>query len=177
MRRLLFLAPVLAFVLVMAGFALGLRRDPSLLPSVLIGKPLPAFALAPVRPGDQGFTNADLGGEPALVNVYGSWCATCRIEHPMLMRLRAQGVPVYGIDWMDTAEKGNGWLQQFGDPYIRVGNDESGRAGIDLGVSGAPETFVVDKQGRVRYRHVGEITEDDWTRKIGPLMEKLKAES
>lgn len=176
MRRVLFLAPVAAFVLLVIGFFVGLHRDPTILPSQLLGKPVPAFNLPPVRPGDIGFVSAELKGEPSLLNAYASWCVACRVEHPMLMRLKAQGVRIHGLDWKDTAAKGNQWLIDRGDPYVRVGNDESGRTGIDMGVSGVPETFVVDKRGVVRYRHVGAITEEDWALKIGPLMEKLKAE-
>jgi cytochrome c biogenesis protein CcmG/thiol:disulfide interchange protein DsbE len=177
MRRVLFLAPIAAFFILIGVFFLGLQRDPALLPSMLIGKPVPAFNLPPVRPGDQGFSTADLGGEPALINVYASWCAACRLEHPMLMRLRREGVSIHGLDWKDAAEKGNEVLVTQGDPYLRVGNDASGRTGIDMGVSGAPETFVIDKQGKVRYRHVGAISIEDWDRKLKPLMERLKAES
>ena len=176
MKRVLFLAPVALFFIVIGFFFVGLQRDPSLLPSMLIGKPMPAFNLPAVRPGDQGFSNADLGGEPMLVNIYGSWCATCRLEHPMLMRLKREGVTIHGLDWKDSPEKGLEVLQRDGDPYARVGNDENGRAGIDLGVSGAPETFVVDKAGKVRYRHVGAISIQDWDQKIGPLMTRLRAE-
>ena len=177
MKRLLFIAPVLGFFVLMGVFFVGLHRDPTILPSMLIGKPVPAFNLPPVRPGDQGFSTADLGGEPVLLNVYASWCAACRLEHPMLMRLRREGVPIHGLDWKDEPEKGNKVLLDEGDPYLRVGNDKSGRTGIDMGVSGAPETFVVDKAGKVRYRHVGAISIEDWEQKIRPLMERLKAES
>lgn len=176
MRRLLFIAPIAAFFVLVGVFFLGLQRDPTVLPSMLIGKPLPAFNLPPVRPGDQGFASTDLGGEPALINVYASWCVVCKVEHPMLMRLRREGVPIHGLDWKEEAEKGDSVLTQQGDPYIRVGNDASGRTGIDMGVSGAPETFVIDKQGKVRYRHVGAISIEDWEQKIRPLMEKLKVE-
>ena len=177
MKRLLFIAPVVGFFVLMGVFFVGLQRDPTLLPSQLIGKPVPAFNLPPVRPGDQGFSNSDLGGEPMLLNVYASWCAACRLEHPMLMRLRSQGVPIHGLDWKDEPAKGAQVLTNQGDPYLRVGNDLSGRTGIDLGVSGAPETFVIDKQGKVRYRHTGAISIEDWDKKIEPLMERLKAES
>lgn len=177
MKRILALAPVVAFVLVIAGFVVGLQRDPSLLPSMLIGKPLPAMTLAPVRVGDQGLTNADLAGQPSLVNVFGSWCVSCRIEHPVLMRLRAEGVTIHGVDWKDAPADGAAWLNRYGDPYERVGNDQVGRTAIDLGVTGAPETFVVDKRGRVRYKQVGPITREVWDEKIGPLMERLKRES
>lgn len=176
MKRLLFLAPVALFVVLIGVFFVSLQRDPSLLPSMLIGKAVPAFNLPPVRPGDQGFATADLGGEPMLLNIYASWCAACRIEHPMLMRLRREGVTIHGLDWKDEPEAGFGVLQNQGDPYARVGNDRSGRAGIDLGVTGAPETFVIDKAGKVRYRHVGAISIEDWDQKIRPLMERLKAE-
>ena len=177
MKRLLFLSPVALFVILIGVFFVGLQRDPSLLPSMLIGKPVPAFSLPPVRPGDQGLSTADLGGEPKLLNIYASWCAACRIEHPMLMRLRREGVIIPGLDWKDEVEAGHDVLVKQGDPYERVGNDRSGRAGIDLGVSGAPETFVVDKAGKVRYRHVGAISIEDWDKKIGPLMARLRAES
>lgn len=177
MRRLLFIAPVLLFAAVLTGFFVGLGRDPTRLPSMMIGKAVPAFELPAVRPGDQGFARRDLGGEPALVNFYASWCAACRIEHPLLMTLRAQGVVVHGVDWKDKPEAGFKWLSDWGDPYVRVGSDESGRTGIDMGVSAVPETFVIDKTGKVRYRHVGAITPDDWNLRIKPLMDRLRAES
>ncbi len=177
MKRLLFLAPVLLCVAVLVGFFLGLGRDPTRLPSMMIGKAVPAFSLPPVRPGDQGFTHQDLGDEPMLVNFYASWCAACRIEHPMLMKLRREGVVIHGVDWKDTPELGFKWLTDWGDPYVRTGNDQSGRTGIDMGVSAVPETFVIDKSGKVRYRHVGAITPEDWDTRIKPLMDRLRAES
>lgn len=177
MKRLLFLAPVVLFVAVMAGFFGGLGRDPTRLPSMMIGKVVPAFNLPAVRPGDQGFASSDLGQEPMLLNFYASWCAACRVEHPVLMKLRAQGVVVHGVDWKDKAEAGFQWLADWGDPYVRVGNDESGRTGIDMGVSAVPETFVIDRAGKVRYRHVGAITPEDWDTRIKPLMDRLRLES
>ena len=178
MRRLLFLAPVVAFAGVIVAFAFGLRHDPSVLPSTLIGKSVPAFALPPVRPGDGGLASAQLasGGGPRLLNAFASWCVSCRVEHPLLLALKAQGVPIDGLDWKDKPADGARYLAQQGDPYQRVGNDESGRAGIDLGVAGVPETFLVDGHGRVRYKQVGPITPDDWTRTIQPLMERLRRE-
>ncbi len=177
MRRLVFLAPVALLVLVLIGFGVGLRRDPSILPSQLIGKPLPAFSLPPLSPDRTGLATADLAGEPVLLNVFASWCVACRVEHPTLMRLKAQGVNIAGLDWKDEPADGAGWLGQNGDPYARTGNDRTGRAGIDLGVSGVPETFVVDRKGRVRYRQVGPITPEVWAETIEPLMAKLRAES
>jgi len=177
MRRLLAIAPALVFVLVVVGFALGLQRDPSILPSMLVGKPLPRFALPPVRADDVGLASGDLTGEPALLNVFGSWCVSCRLEHPVLMRLRAEGVPIHGVDWKDAPADGARWLAEQGDPYVRVGADPGGRTAIDLGVTGAPETFIVDRRGRVRYRQVGPITREVWDEKIAPLMERLRRES
>lgn len=176
MRRLLFLAPVLVLAVVLIAFFAGLKRDPSLLPSMMIGKAVPTFNLPSVRPDDAGFASKDVGGEPMLINFYASWCAACRIEHPILMRLREQGVVLHGVDWKDQPEAGFKWLVDRGDPYVRVGSDVSGRTGIDMGVSAVPETFVIDRKGRVRYRHVGAVSGEVWATKIGPLMEKLRAE-
>jgi cytochrome c biogenesis protein CcmG/thiol:disulfide interchange protein DsbE len=177
MRRLLFLLPVLAFVLMIAAFMAGLGRDPSKLPSTLIGKTLPAFDLPPVRSNDVGLKSSDLAGQPMLLNVFASWCVSCRIEHPMLLQLKAEGVDVDGLDWKDEAVDGARYLQNNGDPYALAGNDRTGRTGIDLGVAGVPETFVVDRRGRVRYKHIGPIAPEDWTGVIKPLMDRLRAES
>jgi cytochrome c biogenesis protein CcmG/thiol:disulfide interchange protein DsbE len=159
------------------GFVFGLQRDPARLPSMLIGKPLPAFSLPPLRPDEPALASAQLKGEPALVNVFASWCGPCIAENPVLMRLKSDGVPIYGVDWKEEADAGARWLAQNGDPYLRAGNDRTGRTGIDLGVSGVPETFVIDRQGRVRYRHVGAISAEDWVTKLAPLMVRLRAES
>lgn len=178
MKRLLAIAPVLLFVGLLVAFVFGLQRDPSKLPSVLIGKQVPAFDLPPLREGDaKGLASTDLAGEPMLLNVFASWCAVCNVEHPLLMRLAAEGVPIQGLDWKDEPADGARWIAQRGDPYRLVGNDRTGRAGIDLGVSGAPETFVIDRRGKVRYRHVGAISPQDWETKIGPLMARLRTES
>jgi cytochrome c biogenesis protein CcmG/thiol:disulfide interchange protein DsbE len=175
-RRLIFLTPMALFALVFLAFAAGLGRDPSLLPSTLIDKPLPAFDLPPLRPGDAGLKSADLAGEPRLLNVFASWCVSCRIEHPVLLRLKARGVPIDGLDWKDAPADGLGYLARQGDPYRLTGNDQSGRAGIDLGVAAVPETFLVDRRGRVRYKQVGPITPEDWDGVIKPLMDRLRAE-
>ena len=177
MRRLIALLPVAAFVIVLVGFMVGLKRDPAILPSMLIGKPLPAFALASLRPGEPGFASADLTGEPVLLNVFASWCGPCKEEHPVLLQLKSQGVKIVGLDWKEDAMAGARWLERNGDPYSRTGNDRTGRAGIDLGVSGVPETFVIDRRGRVRYRQVGPITPEVWAETLAPLMAKLRAES
>ncbi len=176
MKRLVFLAPVALFAGLIAAFAAGLGRDPSKLPSTLINKPLPPFDLPAVRAGDVGLKSADVVGEPRLLNVYASWCVSCRIEHPVLLQLKAQGVPIDGLDWKDQPADGQKYLAEQGDPYRLTGNDLSGRAGIDLGVAAVPETFVVDRRGRVRYKVIGPISPDDWAGTIKPLMDKLRAE-
>lgn len=173
MRGVLFLLPAALFALVIAAFVAGLGHDPSRLASTLIGKPLPAFALPPVRPGEAGLATRDFTGRPRLLNVFASWCVSCRIEHPVLLALKARGVPIEGLDWMDRPAAAARYLSANGDPYDEVGNDRSGRAGIDLGVAGVPETFVVDGEGRVRYKVVGPISPDDWNRTLEPLMAKL----
>jgi cytochrome c biogenesis protein CcmG/thiol:disulfide interchange protein DsbE len=177
MRRFLFLLPVIAFMLVAAAFLAGLGRDPSKLPSTLINKPLPAFNLPAVRAGDVGLKTQDLAGQPMLLNVFASWCVSCRVEHPVLLQLKAEGVNVQGLDWKDEAADGARYLAENGDPYALVGNDRTGRAGIDLGVAGVPETFVIDRKGRVRYKQIGPIAPEDWAKTIKPLMDRLRAES
>lgn len=176
MKRLIFVLPVAIFALIAVAFGIGLTRDPSIIPSQLIDKPLPAFQLAGVRPGEAGFGNESFRGEPKLLNIFASWCVSCRVEHPMLMRLKAEGVPIYGLDWKDKAVDGAAFLAEFGDPYRMTANDESGRVGIDLGVTGAPETFIVDGSGRVRYKHIGPITPEIWDGTLKPLMDQLRRE-
>ncbi len=176
MRRLLFLAPVVIVLGVLGVFFFGLGRDPSLLPSTMIGKPVPAFDLASVRSGGARLASRDLRGGPRLLNAFASWCVACRTEHPVLLALKARGVPIDGLDWKDTPAAGSAYLDRDGDPYERVGSDPTGRAGIDLGVAAVPETFVVDGTGVVRYKHVGPISPDDWTHTLEPLMARLRAE-
>lgn len=175
MKRLVFILPLVLFAGLAVAFWVGLQRDPSKLPSQLIDRPVPEFSLPPVTAGLPGLTSADLQGEPALLNVFASWCVPCRLEHPVLTRLSEEGVPIHGLDWKDDA--GAAWLAEHGDPYRRAGDDRTGRTGIDLGVTGVPETFVVDRHGRVRYKHVGPLTPDDWKQTIGPLMRKLRDEA
>lgn len=174
--RLLLLLPLLVFV-VIAGFALrGLGIDQSVQPSNLIDRAVPAFDLAPMPALGAPFLPEDLKGQVTLVNVFGSWCAGCRLEHQTLMEIGAgNDVALYGINWADTPERGAAWLARFGNPYDRVGNDEGGRAVIELGVTGAPETFVIDADGRIRYRHVGPLTRDIWLQTLRPMVLDLAA--
>ena len=174
-RRLLFLLPVLVFVGVGIGLALGLTRDPSVLPSALLGKPVPTFELPPLagRAGG-GLSSADLqGGGPALVNIFASWCVPCRAEHPLLMALAERGVTIHGINYKDEPEQVAAWLDELGDPFARIGADREGRVGIDWGVYGVPETFVVDGEGRIRHRFVGPLQPGDIDRTLMPLLAEL----
>ena len=151
--------------------------DPKLIPSVLLNTPLPAFDLVglPGRDDDRGLKSEDLKGQVTLVNVWGSWCIACLDEHPTLMKLaRDEGVIIHGIDWRDTPEKSLAWLAKHGDPYARIGQDPSSEAAIALGVTGAPETFIVDAEGIIRYKQIGPITPTVWREKIAPLLDALR---
>ncbi len=177
-RRALFLLPLLVFAVVAGYFLWGLAsgRDPNLVPSALIDKPAPAFDLPPIEGFDRpGLARADLeNGEVAVVNFFASWCFPCRAEHPLLMDLAESGtVRVLGINFRDRPEDARRWLGRFGNPYERVGADERGRTGIDFGVSGVPETFVIDGTGRIRYQHIGPLMESDIEDTIVPLVESL----
>jgi cytochrome c biogenesis protein CcmG, thiol:disulfide interchange protein DsbE len=169
-------APVLVFAVVATGLGFSLRNDPKKMPSTLIDKPAPVFSLPPLNAEAPGLSNTDLsGGQVTLVNVFASWCQGCRVEHPTLMRLaREKTVPLYGINWKDKPGDGARWLKAHQSPYARVGDDGSGRLGIDLGVTGVPETFVVDSTGRIRYRHTGPVTEDVWADVFVPLLAELR---
>ena len=173
--RLLYLLPVVLFAVVAAYFAVALNsgRDPSLLPSALIDKPAPDFNLAGVD-GKDGLTLDALKGKVALVNFFASWCVPCRAEHPLLMRLAEQEhVPLYGIAYKDKPENAKAYLDQLGDPYRRVGVDESGRTAIDFGVYGVPETYIIDKSGHIRFRYVGPITAETLKKELLPRLKQL----
>ena len=170
--RWLFLAPLLLFAIVAGYFAVGLTHDPGTLPSALLDKPAPDFALPPLLPNKPGLASADLKGAPVLVNVWASWCVPCRAEHPVLTRL-AREVPVFGFNYKDKPEDARRFLVELGDPYRRIGTDPSGRVGIDWGVYGVPETYVVDAEGRIRHRHVGPLTDRVVAETIRPLMKSL----
>ncbi len=181
MKRLLFAVPVAVFAALIAVFAHGLTQDPARIPSVLIDRALPHFDLAGLDAGG-GFASTDFGsaakaGEPRLLNVFASWCASCPQEHPMLLQIAASGAPVYGLDWKDQPDVARKWLAKLGNPYRRIASDPTARTGIDLGVTGVPETFVVDGRGRIRYKQVGPITASDWHDTLAPLLAKLRAEA
>jgi cytochrome c biogenesis protein CcmG, thiol:disulfide interchange protein DsbE len=176
MRRLYALVPLVGFVPLLMVFALGLGKDPSQTPSVLINRPLPPLALSSVWPNRADLVSSDFKGEPTLLNVFASWCAGCQVEHPQLMALKDQGVVIHGLDWKDKPSDGMNYLQTQGDPFSKTGSDPTGRTGIDLGVTGVPETFVIDHEGRVRYKHIGPISPEDWQRTLRPMLVRLRSE-
>ncbi|MEE9329875.1 MAG: DsbE family thiol:disulfide interchange protein [Parvularculaceae bacterium] len=177
MRIISSFAPLVVMALISVLLALGLRHDPQNLPSAMIDRPLPAFDLPPVRAEPDGLKRADVIGEVAMINVFASWCEGCRIEHPVLMRAsRAGRVPIYGVDWKDDRAKGAAWLIRHGDPYTRVGADINSALAIDLGLTGAPETYIIDRKGRIRYKQIGPITDNIWIDTIEPILRKLEQE-
>ena len=174
-RGIAIMLPLSAFIAIAVLLAIGLTMDPRKVPSPLIDKPVPVFELPPVQGRKLGLASGDLKGQVSLVNVFASWCVACRQEHPLLMELSKQGfVPIHGLNYKDKPDEAAGWLDARGDPYTRTGADVNGRAGIDWGVYGVPETFVIDKNGNIAYKHIGPISEQDWVEKIRPLVEKLK---
>lgn len=176
-KRLIFIAPTLVFLVLIGFFVKQLGEDPSELPSVLINRPVPQFALEPLPGRGMPLRSEDLKGEVSLVNIFGSWCVACQVEHPFLMQIKKTGfVPIHGIDWREKDPRdGMRWLQRNGDPYTRVGLDPDSKIAVDFGVTGAPETFVVDKQGVIRYKHIGPVTAEVWNNTLKPLIEKLRA--
>ncbi len=174
MRRLIYILPIAAFVALAAYFFVALSRDPSVLPSAMIDQPAPAFTLAGLS-DKPGLAKDEFKGQVVLINFFASWCVPCRIEHPLLMSVpRELGVPLYGIDYKDKPEDAARFLGELGDPYGKIGADRDGRVGIDFGVYGVPETYVIDKAGRIRLRHVGPLTPADVAKEIAPLVEALK---
>jgi cytochrome c biogenesis protein CcmG, thiol:disulfide interchange protein DsbE len=176
-RRLLLTAPLIGFAVLVAAFAARLGSDPNIVPSPLIGKPVPEFDLPPVKGRLLGLASADLKGEVSLVNVFASWCVPCREEHPVLLQLKSAGtVPIHGLNYKDRPDDAAKWLDTVGDPYTRTGADINGRVGIDFGVYGVPETFVIDAAGRIAFKQIGAITPETLAGTILPLVAKLRAD-
>ena len=175
MRRALFLLPVALFMVLVAYFwaALHTDRDPHELPSAMIDKPAPTFALTGLD-GAPGLDHAAFGGQVTLVNFFASWCVPCRVEAPLLAGISEDlKVPLYGIAYKDKPADTADYLKELGNPYQRIGLDESGRVGIDFGVYGVPETYVIDKAGRIRLRFVGPLTAAALANQLKPLIAKL----
>jgi cytochrome c biogenesis protein CcmG/thiol:disulfide interchange protein DsbE len=169
--------PLAVFVVLVVFLGIGLGLNPRLVPSPLIDKPAPEFALPELKDPNKTVSRSDLVGKVSLVNVWASWCVSCRAEHPLFVDLGKTGeVVIYGLNYKDTRPDALRWLQVLGDPYIASAFDEQGRVGIDWGVYGVPETFVVDRKGVIRYKHIGPVSEKDLQETIMPLVKRLEAE-
>ncbi len=167
--------PLILFVALTIALGWGLTQNPREIPSVLIGKPVPEFTLPPVQGRPLGLASAHLKGSVSLVNVFASWCTACRDEHPIFMQLKVQDViPIHGLNYKDRPDDAARWLDMLGDPYARTGADRDGRVAIDWGVYGVPETFVIGKDGRIAYKHIGAVTPEILQTTIMPLIEALR---
>ena len=155
---------------------MGLGRNPQDLPSAVIDTPAPVFKLAPIKGQVKGLSHNDLFGQVTLVNFFGSWCQACIVEHKLLMRIsKNKLVPIYGIDWQEPNPlAGPAWLKRFGNPYTLVGDDPKSRAAIAFGVTKAPESFLIDKKGIIRFKYAGRITEAVWNKTVWPFVKELK---
>jgi cytochrome c biogenesis protein CcmG/thiol:disulfide interchange protein DsbE len=174
MRSLKFIVPLVVFLGLAAFLAVGLTRDPREIPSPFIGKPAPGFRLEQLSDEKLAFTPDEMKGKVWLLNVWASWCVACRVEHPLLVEMSKQKtVPIVGLNYKDKRDDGLQWLRRHGDPYSLSAYDVEGKVGIDYGVYGVPETFVIDKQGVIRYKQIGPITPEALEKKIMPLVRKL----
>ncbi len=170
------LLPLAFFLLLVGILAIGFKlEDPHLLPSVLIDRPFPAFALSELHDPERTITEMDLKGDVSLINVWATWCPNCLIEHPEFMRIsRDEDVKLYGINYNDDPVKARQWLVRHGNPFDMIMVDDQGKLGIDLGVYGAPETFLVDADGVIQFKHVGVVTPELWRQTLEPLIEQLR---
>jgi cytochrome c biogenesis protein CcmG/thiol:disulfide interchange protein DsbE len=170
-----FLIPLAVFVLLVGFLAVGLKLDPREVPSPLVGKAAPAFELPVLSQPDKRFVPGDMRGKVWLLNVWASWCVSCRDEHPVLVELSKKGVlPILGLNYKDKGDEAQRWLKQFGDPYQLSVVDADGRIGIDYGVYGVPETYLIDTQGVIRYKQIGPLTQAILEKKVLPLAMALK---
>jgi cytochrome c biogenesis protein CcmG/thiol:disulfide interchange protein DsbE len=171
-----YLLPLVIFMVMVGFLAVGLNRDPREVPSPLIGKPAPGFDLPRLDDPSLRMTTKDLRGQVWMLNVWASWCVACRQEHPLLVDLAKTGkVKLYGLNYKDQRDDGLGWLQKHGNPYIASVSDTAGLVGIDYGVYGVPETFVIDKQGVIRHKQIGPVTAESLSETLLPLIAKLEA--
>jgi len=162
--------PLGAFLILVLLLVRGLSLDPTELPSARLGKSVPTFSL-PVLDSAETRSPVDWRGKPALINVWATWCFSCRVEHPYLLQLAEQGVTIYGLNYKDEPAKASQWLVDLGDPYAETIVDQNGAFGLDLGVYGAPETYVIDADGIIRHRHVGVVDEQVWVEQLQPFFE------
>lgn len=173
-----YLIPLGIFLVLVVFLGIGLRLgDPHELPSALTNKPAPTFRLQQLKAPEKTISSEDMRGKVWLLNVWASWCVACREEHPYLLEYAKSGVvPIYGLNYKDNREDALAWLGDLGDPYVASGVDLDGRVGIDYGVYGAPETYVIDQNGTIRLKHVGPIMPDVWSEQILPLVQKLNSQ-
>jgi cytochrome c biogenesis protein CcmG/thiol:disulfide interchange protein DsbE len=176
--RLRLLIPLAVFALLVVFLGKGLLLNPSEVPSPLIDKPAPGFNLPRLHDPVTEISNKDMAGKVWMLNVWASWCVSCRQEHPLLVDLSRRGiVPIYGLNYKDTREEAIAWLQQLGNPYLASAFDVDGRVGLDYGVYGVPETYVIDAQGVIRYKQIGPISPDALQNKILPLIRELQGQA
>jgi cytochrome c biogenesis protein CcmG, thiol:disulfide interchange protein DsbE len=176
-RFVRYLVPLALFLAMAALLYRGLGIDPRLVPSPLVGKSAPQFSLTRLEDPSATLSNSDFTGQVSLLNVWATWCVSCRAEHQVLMQLAAGGqVPIYGLNYKDDRPAALRWLEQFGDPYRANAYDADGRVGIDWGVYGTPETFVIDKRGVIRHKYTGPLTQEIVQRELLPLVKQLRAE-
>ncbi|MBL8334830.1 MAG: DsbE family thiol:disulfide interchange protein [Rubrivivax sp.] len=174
MKARLFI-PLAIFVVLAVLLAVGLTLKPREVPSPFIGKPAPAFKLPQLKLAGTDFDPAQMKGQVWLLNVWASWCAPCRDEHPLLVEAAAKKlVPIVGLNYKDDPRAAEEWLRKLGDPYQAIAVDRDGRVSIDYGVYGVPETFVIDREGIVRLKHIGPLTPEVWTKTVAPLLDRLK---
>ena len=170
-----FVIPLAVFVVIVGFLYAGLGRDPREVPSPLVGKPAPAFVLPKLHEEGKTLGLADMKGQVWLLNVWASWCTACQLEHPLLIELaREKVVPIVGLNYKDKPEEAKAWLAKLGDPYVASVADRDGRVGIDYGVYGVPETFVIDGDGVIRYKQIGPVTAEALRKQIMPLVRKLR---
>lgn len=171
-----FIVPFGLFALLGVFLYVGLHRDPSYVPSPLIGKPAPEFTLPSLQDPAYPVSSKDLAGRPWVLNVWGTWCAGCRQEHPVLLQIARQtSVPIIGLDWKDDATEAQRWLAELGNPYAAVAFDSEGRVAIDWGVYGAPETFLIGADGKVLYKHIAPMTLEVWAKEFEPRIQAATA--
>ena len=175
-RYLRYLVPLAIFFILAAFLFRGLSLDPKRVPSPLVGKPMPEFVLPRLQDAAATISDSDLKGKVSILNIWATWCVSCRAEHEVLLMLAKTGkVDIYGLNYKDERAKAQQWLVQLGDPYTANAFDADGRTGIDWGVYGAPETFIMDKQGIIRHKHIGPLSVDALNNEILPLIAELQS--
>lgn len=173
-QRLFLFIPLALFAVLSVFLFRGLSLDPNEMPSALLNKPVPKFSLPRLENPQETRTESILQGKVSLLNVWATWCVTCRQEHAFLNQLRSQGVHIVGLDYKDNNEDAKRWIAELGNPYDEILVDEDGRVGLDLGVFGAPETYVIDKQGIIRYKYIGNLHQKVWDETIQPIVKSLE---